>query len=118
MEVIADVGLTHSHTDGERCVGLCGIFSGEGSHGVVNHSHLRSVAVGYDDLMAFFYEIHNGFRCDLNSCHLFRQSIAQGIAAQSDDDSFFIHCKFPLKIDRARDNDACRTTARAVILFI
>ena len=54
--------------------------------------------MGYDNLAAFLDEIYDGFGCDLDSFHLLRKGIAQCIAAQSDDNTFFLvfHSDFPL----------------------
>ena len=37
---------------------------------------------------SFLDQINDGVRCDLDSCHLFRKGVAQGVSAQGDDNSF------------------------------
>ena len=91
LQIIADVSLAHGYTDREGSVGLFRIFTAQRGHGIVNHSYLWAVSVGYDDFMPFFYEIGDGFGGDFYSGHLFRQGISQGIAAQGYDNSFFTH---------------------------
>ncbi|CDC70214.1 unknown [Oscillibacter sp. CAG:155] len=65
-----------------------GVLTGEGGHGGIDHAHLRAVAVGHNHLMALFNEIHNGPGSMLHGGHLFRQILAQSVAAQSDDNAF------------------------------
>ena len=47
LKIITDISLAHSHTDGERSVGLIGIFPGKSSHCIVDHSYLGTVAMDY-----------------------------------------------------------------------
>ena len=49
-----------------------------------------------NDLVALLDQVYNGFGCHFHSRHLFRKGIAQGIAAQSDNDFLFLHSKNPL----------------------
>ena len=51
--------------------------------------------MGDDYLVALFDQVHNGFGGLLHRRHLLRQVIAQGVAAQSDYDTF-THDKKPL----------------------
>ena len=68
---------------------------GERDHGVIYHAHLRAVPVSDYDLAAFLDQIHDSAGSDLNGFHLLRQSIAEGVAAQGNDDAFFLFHKLP-----------------------
>ena len=68
-----------------------GVFPGEGGHGGIDHAHLGAVAVGHHHLVPFFDEIYDGPGGMLHGSHLFRQILAQSVAAQSDDNAF-THC--------------------------
>ena len=64
------------------------VLTGEGGHGDVDHAHLGAVAVGHHHFVALFDQIGDGLGRVLHGGHLFRQVVAQGVAAQSDDDPF------------------------------
>ena len=65
-----------------------GIFPGKGGHRGVDHTDLRAVSVGHHHLMALFDQIHDGTGGMLHGGHLLRQILAQGVAAQCDDNAF------------------------------
>ena len=90
LQVIPDISLTHGNADGERRIRLCLILMGEGDHSVIHHADLRAVSMGNDNLTAVFDQIYDRFGGNLHGCHLFRQSVAKGIAAKSDHDSLFL----------------------------
>ena len=98
LKVIADVGLAHCHTDGEGSVWLVCVFAAQRGHGIVDHADLRAIAMGYDDFATFFNEVHDSFRGNLNSYHLLRKCVAKSVAAQCDDNTFFLvfHSEIPL----------------------
>ena len=98
LQVVANIGLAHSHTDGERGVWLVCVLAAQCSHCIVNHTHLRAVAMGNDDLTAFFNKVYDGLGRNLDCFHLLRKGIAQCIAAKGDDNTFFLvfHSDFPL----------------------
>ena len=94
LEIVADIRLTHCHTDGEGRVGLIGILPGEGRHGVVDHAYLGAVSMDDHYLMTVFDKVAEGLRRGFYSDHLLRERVPQGVAAKSDDDTFaFVHVK-------------------------
>ena len=94
IQVIADIGLTHSAADGQRREALRVVFVGESGHGIVDDADLRAVAVGHHDLVALLDEIDDGAGGGFYGAGLLGQGGAQRVAAQCDDD--FAHFNLPL----------------------
>ena len=88
LQVIADIPLAHGSADGHGGDGMAVILPGEGGHGDVDHAYLGAVAVGHHHLMALLNQVHDGLGGVLHSDHLLRQVVAQGVAAQGDNDTF------------------------------
>ena len=88
LQVVADVALAHGNADRERARDvLLGVGSRELGHGLLDHAHLRAVAVRHHDLVALLDEVHDRARRVLDRLHLLRQVVAQGVATEGDDDS-------------------------------
>ena len=87
LQVIANICLTHGSADRQRRIPLTGVLPLEGGHSVVDDPHLGAVAVGHDHLVPVLDQVHDGLGGDLHRLRLLRQGIAQGVAAQSDDDA-------------------------------
>ena len=66
---------------------LC-VFVSQSEHCVVDHTDLRAVSVCNNNFTSFLDQIDDGAGCDLDSCHLLRKGVAQGVSAQGNDASF------------------------------
>ena len=88
LQVVADVALAHRAALGERHVGLDGAGFSSRAHAEVDHTDLRAVAVGDDDLVTLLDQIDDGLGGLYDQLQLFVGSFAQSVAAQSDDDAF------------------------------
>ena len=88
LQIVADIALTHGHAHGKRHHIGGRLLLAVGGKGVLDHPHLRAVAVGNNHLMSGFDQIHDGLGGLLHGLHLLWQIFSQGIAAQGDDDSF------------------------------
>ena len=89
LQVVADVTLAHGHAHGQGTGDvLVGVRAGQLRHGLLDHAHLGAVAVGDDHLVALLNQVHNGPGRLLHGDHLLRQIVAQGVAAEGDDNSF------------------------------
>ena len=95
LEVVADVALAHGAALRERHVGLDGAGLCGGGHTEIDHADLRAVAVRNDDLVAFGDQIDDGLRGLAHQRELLSRRIAQGVAAESDHNSF-THNQNPL----------------------
>ena len=88
LQIVTDIALAHGDADGKRHnIALC-LLLVVGGKGVLNHTDLRSVAVGDDDLVTVFDQIGDCFCGDMDSVHLLMQIFAQRVAAEGDDNSF------------------------------
>ena len=80
--------MTHGHAHRKRHDVALGLLLVVGGEGVLDHTDLRAVAVGNDDLMAVFNQVGDGLCGDMDSVHLLMQVFAQRVAAQGDNNSF------------------------------
>ena len=85
--MIADIALAHGGTfrqgDFGDVVGGAAAFG----KGILDHAHLRAVAVGNDDLISVGDEVDEGRHRFFDVFFLFFGIIAESVAAQSDDDT-------------------------------
>ena len=88
LQIVADVALAHGHAHRQ---GAGDVFvrlgPGELRHGLLDHAHLGAVAVGEDHLVPVLDEVGDGPGGLLDGGHLLGEIIAQGVAAQGDDDA-------------------------------
>ena len=88
LQIVADIALTHGHAHGKRHHIGGRLLLAVGGKGVLDHPHLRAVAVGNDHLMSGFDQIRDGLGGLLHGLHLLRQIFSKGVAAQSNDNAF------------------------------
>ena len=69
--------------------------------GVGDHADLRAVAVDDDDLVALLQEVDDGASRVLDRDRLLGQILAEGVAAQGDDDSFAARSLLKLMMAKA-----------------
>ncbi len=89
LQVIADVPLAQGHADRHGQVGRLGIVAGRHLERLLDHPHLRAVAVGHHHLVPLGNQVGNGARRALHRLHLLGQVVAQRIAAKGQYDSLF-----------------------------
>ena len=95
LQIVADVALAHGHAHRQGAGDvLLGVGTGQLGHGLLDHAHLGTVAVGDDDLMALLDQVHDGLGSLLHGDHLLGKIVAQSIAAQGDHDTL-THVKTP-----------------------
>ena len=83
------------------------IAVGGGGKAQVDHAHLGAVAVGDDDLVALGDEVHDGLGGGAHQSQLLGGGVAQGIAAQGDNDTL-AHINIPLSCGRTEVSDPMR----------
>ena len=88
LQIVADVALAHGHAHGKRHDVALGLLLVVGRERVLDHADLRAVAVGDDELVALRDEVDDGL-CGLgDEGELLVGGVAEGVAAEGDDDSF------------------------------
>ena len=88
LQMIADVALAHRATLGEGHIGLDGLGLGSSGHTEVDHTNLRAVAVGDDNLVALRDQIDDGLGGLGDEGELLVGGVAEGVAAERNDDAF------------------------------
>ncbi len=89
LQVIADITLTQGHADRHRQMGGLGLVAGRHFERLLDHPHLRAVAVGNHHLMSLGDQVGDGVRRTLHRLHLLGQVVAQRIATKGQYDSLF-----------------------------
>ena len=85
-QLVADVALAHGAGLGERHLGRLAVVGGRVRERVVDHADLRAVAVGHDDVGALLDHVDDVLGGVLHQLELLLGRVAQGVAAQRDDD--------------------------------
>ena len=98
LQIITDVPLTHGHTDRQWTGGVfLGVAPCKLRHCVLNQANLWSIAVGDNNLMTLFNQIHNCFCGVSDSDQLLLQIVAQSVSTQRNYDTlshFITPCMF------------------------
>ncbi len=82
LQVIADITLTQGHTDRHRQMGGFWLVAGRHFECLLDHPHLRPVAVGDHHLVPLGDQVGDGVRRALHRLHLLGQVVAQSVAPQ------------------------------------
>ena len=85
-QLVADVALAHGAALGERHGRRLAVMRGGVVERVVDHADLRAVAVGDHDVDALGHHVHDVLGRVLHQLQLLLGRVAQGVAAQRDDD--------------------------------
>ena len=89
-QLVADVALAHGAALGKRHGRRLAVVRGGVVEGVVDHAHLRAVAVGDHHVDALGHHVHNVLGGVLHQFQLFLGRVAQGVAAQCYDDALAV----------------------------
>ena len=91
LQVDADIPLAHGHTGRQRRFLVILIAAGQLVHGILDHAHLGAVAVGDNQVHALLHQVNNHLSCLCHCLLLLFDILAQGVTAQGNYYSFFIH---------------------------
>ena len=84
-QLVADVALGHGAGLGERHLGGLAVVGRRVGERVVDHAHLRAVAVGDHDVDAVTDHVNDVLGGVLHQLELLLRRVAQSVASQSDD---------------------------------
>lgn len=88
MQVIANVALAHGAANGQRAGDvLLRVRARELCHRVGDHTHLGTVAVHDDDLVALLDQVNDSLGSRLDGLHLLGKVGAEGVSAQGDNNT-------------------------------
>ncbi len=89
LQVITDITLTQGHADRHGQMGGFGLVASRHLERLLNHPHLRPVAVGHHHLVPLGDQVGDSVRRALHRLHLLGQVVAQRIATKGQYDSLF-----------------------------